>query len=198
MAALNCAVGLLRHVAPAILQGQGGSAFGGAQGIELDRGGAPFAITFGFGAGLEADWIYAADFATHSNAVYLGSYSGRVVALDSEGEARQLYEVGVPPRRIIDTGELLYILTHRALYVLRRGSLETILDSLDGGELVMAPNGFGLLEPRRLRWFGLAGDLLGTVDSADPIRRIYQTGEGLAVETRTRRATVAGPPSWWQ
>jgi hypothetical protein len=102
------------------------------------------------------------------------------------------------PRRIIDTGEVLYILTHPALYVLRDGSLENMIDLLDGGELVMAPNGFGVLETKRLRWFGQDGNLLGTILSADPIRRIYQSGEGLVIESRRRRATIGGPPPWWQ
>jgi hypothetical protein len=82
--------------------------------------------------------IYAADFAAHSNAVYLGSHSGRVVMIDPEGEARQVYNVGIPPDRIIDSGEFLYIPTHPALYVLRDDSLEKMIDLLDGGELVMA------------------------------------------------------------
>jgi hypothetical protein len=197
MAALNSAVELLREVDPEILQGEYGSAFAGAQIVEFDHAGAAFPITFGFGLGLDADWIYAADFAADSNAVYVGSYSGRVVAIDSDGQAQHVYDVGAPPRRIVDTGEFLYILTHAALYVLHQGSLQTIIDLLDSGQVVIAPNGFGVLETRRLRWFGPDGRLLGTFVSSDPIRRIYQPGTGIALETRTRRAIVAGPPSWW-
>ena len=78
-----------------------------------------------------------------------------------------------------------------------RPALEKIIDLLDGGQVVIAPNGFGVLETRRLRWFGPDGRLLGTFVSSDPIRRIYQPGTGIALETRTRRAIVAGPPSWW-
>ena len=118
--------------------------------------------------------------------------------IDSEGEARQVYNVGVPPHRVIEMGEFLYILTHPALYVLRHGSLENMIDVLDGGELVMAHNGFGLLEAKRLRCFSREGTLLGTVLSADPIRRIYPSGEGLVVESRLRRATISRPPPWWQ
>jgi hypothetical protein len=120
MTALNYAVELLRGVDPGILAGEDGTSGG-------------FSISFGFGAGFDADWIYAADFAADSNAVYLGGYSGQVVMLDSNGEARKVYHVGVPPRRIIDTGEFLYILTPIALYVLRHGSLATIIDLSDGG-----------------------------------------------------------------
>src|ERR1035441_2971948 len=101
MTALNSAVQLLRDVDPRILSGAVGASFGGTQGIEFDHCGAPFSITFGFGVGLEADWIYAADFAAQSNAIFLGSYSGRVVELDSAGEARQVYDfVRIPAHRI--------------------------------------------------------------------------------------------------
>ena len=62
-----------------------------------------------------------------------------------------------------------------------------MIDLLDGGELVMAHDGFGVLETKRLRWFSQDGNLLGTILSADPIRRIYQSGEGLVVESRAAR-----------
>jgi hypothetical protein len=74
-------------------------------------------------------------------------------------------------------------------------SLQTIISLPDRGEVIMAPKGVGILETRRLSWFGPEGKLLGAIVSADPIRRIYQPGEGLAIETRTRRAIVAGVPS---
>jgi hypothetical protein len=196
MIALNSAVELLNRIDTRILSEEGGASYNGDQDTELNYTGAQFTMAFGFGEQLDADWIYAADFAAHSNAVYLGSYSGRVLMIDSEGEARQVYNVGVPVDRIIDTGEFLYILTHRALYVLRHGSLETIIDLLDGGQLVMASNGFGVLEAKHLRCFAQDGKLLGTVVSADPIRRIYQSHEGLVVESRLRRATIDVVPTW--
>ncbi len=177
---------------------QGGASSSGNEGTEFNYRGARVTITFGFGERFGTDWIYTADFAAHSNAAYLGSYSGRVVMIDPDREARQVYNAGVPPHRIIDTGEFLYILTHRALYVLRDGSLEDLIDLLDGGELVMAHNGFGVLESKRLRWFSQDGNLLGTILSTDPIRRIYQSGEGLVVESRLRRATIGGLPPWWK
>ena len=198
MTALNRAIELLSGVDGRLLSGEDGATSSADEGKEFNYRGAQFTMTLGLGQRLDADWIYAADFAAHSNAVYLGSYSGRVVMIDPEGEARQLYNLGIPPERIIDTGEFLYILTPPALYVLRHGSLENTLDLLDGGELLMAQNGFGVLATKRLRWFGQEGNLLGTIVSADPIRRIYQSSEGLLVESRRRRATIGGPPPWWQ
>jgi hypothetical protein len=82
---------------------------------------APGLRCFGFGSELLAcDWVYAADFATvPTAAAYLGGHSGWVVMVDQHGEGLRVYEVGVVPRRIIDTGEFLYILAPPALHVLR-------------------------------------------------------------------------------
>jgi hypothetical protein len=84
------------------------------------------------------DWIYAADFAARSNSVYLAGYSGRVVMANSAGEGLRVYDIGNPPKRIIDTGEYVYIPTHTRLYVLRDDWLHALVDTTDSGELVLA------------------------------------------------------------
>ena len=43
-----------------------------------------------------------------------GSYSGRVVVVDENGEGLRVYDIGSVPQRIIDTGEYVYLLTGRA------------------------------------------------------------------------------------
>ena len=194
MIALNAAVELLNGIDTRILSGEGGASCSDDEGTQFNYRGTLF--TFGYGEQICADWIYAADFAAYSNAVYLGSYGGRVVMIGADGEPRRVYNVGVPVERIIELGDFLYILTDPVLYVLRGGSLEKMIDLPDGGELVMTSNGFGVLETKRLRWFGQDGNLLGAVLSADPIRRIYQSSEGLVVESRLRRATIRGLPPW--
>jgi hypothetical protein len=147
---------------------------------------------------LASDWIYAASFAARSNSVYLASYSGRVVVVDENGEGLRVYDIGSVPQGIVDTGEYIYILTGTRLYVLRADSLHALIDTLDGGNLVVAKSGFGLLEKKRLRWFNKEGGLLGSILSKDPIRRVYCSAEGMVVETRQRRAAVSGPPAWWE
>jgi hypothetical protein len=71
------------------------------------------------------------------------------------------------------------------------------VDTSDGGALVMGGSGFGLLEPKRFRWFSPDGTHLGTVLSKDPIRRVFSRADGLIVESRTRRTVVDGAPAWW-
>ena len=109
-----------------------------------------------------------------------------------------LINMGSVPRRIVDTGDYLYLLTDTRLYVLHDDALHALVDTLDGGDMVVAQTGFGLLEKKRIRWFLEDGRYLGAVLSRDPIRRVYATDEGMVVETRQRRALVEGVPTWWE
>jgi hypothetical protein len=144
------------------------------------------------------DWIYAASFAANSDAAYLAGYSGRVILVDEHGEGLRVYDIGSIPRRIVDTGDYLYLLTDTRLYVLRDEALYSVVDTYDSGDLVVAQTGFGLLEKKRLRWFSADGQYLGSVIATDPIRRAYWDGDAMVVETRRRRAIVQGAPAWWK
>ena len=145
-----------------------------------------------------ADWIYAAAFAAGSDAVYLASYSGRVVLVDQNGNGLRVYDIGSVPRQIVDTGDYLYLLTDTRLYVLRDNALCALLDTFEAGSLVVAQTGFGLLQAKRLRWFREDGRYLGSVVTKAPIRRVYSNGDTMTVETRQRRATLRGVPTWWE
>ncbi len=98
----------------------------------------------------------------------------------------------------MDTGDYLYLLTDTRLYVLHDDALHAVVDTFDGGDLVVAQTAFGLLEKKRLRWFREDGRHLGSLVSKDPIRRVYSKGGGIVIETRQRRAVVQGVPTWWE
>ena len=108
-----------------------------------------------------------------------------------------MYDIGSVPHRIVDTGDYLYLLTGTRLYVLHDDALHALVDTFDGGDLVVAQTAFGLLEKKRLRWFREDGRYLGTVISRDPIRRVYASDDGMVIETRRRRAILQDVPSWW-
>ena len=167
---------------------------------EVKAAGVAFTMTIAMQVGelQAADWIYAACFAAKSESVYLAGYSGRIVLVDKNGKAVRAYDIGSVPRRIIDTGYYLYLLTDTRLYVLRDDALHALIDTFDGGDLVVAQTGFGLLEPKRLRWFREDGRYLGSIVSKDPIRRVYSAGDQTVVETRLRRVVVEGIPPWWE
>lgn len=167
---------------------------------EFEAGGLRFTVSIGMQVGEihASDWIYAASFGANSDAAYLAGYSGRVILTDEEGQGVRVYDIGSVPRRIVDTGDYLYLLTDTRLYVLRDDALHALVDTFDGGDLIVAQTAFGLLEKKRLRWFREDGRYLGSVVSKDPIRRVYSTNDGMVVETRQRRAIVQGVPAWWE
>ena len=167
-------------------------------GREVD--GETFTLSFGMSVdeAYATDWIYAAGFVASSDATYIASYSGRIILVNEKGEGVRVYDIGSVPHRIVDTGDYLYLLTGTRLYVLRDDALHALVDTFDGGDLVVAQTGFGLLEKKRLRWFHEDGKYLGSVISKDPIRRVYSKGDGIVVETRQRRAFVQGVSAWWE
>ena len=201
MKALTSAAEVLTGVDASVLPRYAGATFvREVNRAEVEIGGITFttSISMQVGERHASDWIYAAGFAAHSHAAYLAGYSGRVVLVDGEGSGTRVYDVGSVPRRIVDTGDYLYLLTGTRLYVLRDDALHALVDTLDGGDVIVAQTAFGLLEKKRLRWFREDGRHLGTVLSKDPIRRVYATDDGMAVETRQRRALVEGVPAWWE
>jgi hypothetical protein len=138
-----------------------------------------------------ADWIYAAAFAAGSNNAYLATYTGRVVMVDEAGVPKRSYEIGAVPKAIIDTGDYLYIQTDTRLYVLKGTKLHRLMDTFDGGDLVVSKQGVGLLEKKRFRWFSPDGAYLGSVVSKDPLRRVFWRGGEMTIETRQARARVS-------
>lgn len=145
-----------------------------------------------------SDWIYAACYAAKSDSAYLASYSGRVVQVDEHGDGVRAYDIGSVPRRIIDTGDYLYLLTDTRLYILRDDELVALMDTFEAGDLIVAQTGFGLLEKKRIRWFREDGQYLGAVVSKDPIRRVYSVDDRMIVETRQRRTVIQGVPTFWE
>lgn len=201
MKALTAAAEVLTGVEASALPRYTGATFVREMGrTEFEAGGIRVAMSIGMQVGEihASDWIYAASFAANSDAVYLAGYSGRIVLVDEMGEGVRVYDIGSVPRRIVDTGDYLYLLTDTRLYVLHDDALHALVDTFDGGDLVVAQTAFGLLEKNRLRWFHEDGHYLGSVVSKDPIRRVYATGDGMVLETRQRRAVVQGVPSWWE
>jgi hypothetical protein len=154
-------------------------------------------MTVQVGGAFGADWIYAANFAHAGHSTFLAGYGGRVVEVDASGLPLRLYDIGAVPRQVAETQSHRYILTDTRLYVLCRDQLVALVDVFDQGKLIAGNGGFGLLQPKQFQWFTPVGQLLGHVQTRDPIRRIYSGPAGLVVETRTHRGTIGGAPGWW-
>jgi hypothetical protein len=147
--------------AVSLLTGLQGDALAGYSGVRMaykemgstavSAGGVDVTISFGMSLSEAhaADWIYTSAFAADGGRAFIATYSGKVLDVGDSGEPIRSYGIGNVPRRIIDTGDYVYLLTDSRLYVLRNGALLTLIDISDGGDVVVAQTGFGLLEQKR-------------------------------------------------
>lgn len=201
MTALNLAAETLTGIDVSSIPSYAGASFAQEERIsEFEIGGVKVTLSMEMEAGEVhvADWIYASCFAASSGSVYLAGYSGRVIQVDEYGKGIRAYDIGSVPRRIIDTGDYLYILTDTRLYILKDDALIALIDTFEAGELIVAQTGFALMEKKRLRWFREDGRYLGSVLSKDPIRRVYSSNNRMVLETRQRRAVVLGVEGFWE
>ncbi|MCY3699915.1 MAG: DnaJ domain-containing protein [Gemmatimonadetes bacterium] len=161
-------------------------------------GGLSLEVSMGTSEAFASDWIYAATFGGSNDSVYLASYSGRVVEVDAQGEARRFFDVGNTPVQIVDTGHHLYIQTHTRLYIITGTQLQRVIDVPARTQLIVVENGFGLMGPKWLRWHSNVGVPQGCIVARDPIRRVYWREGAGVVETRQHRVRILGMEKWWK
>lgn len=144
-------------------------------------------------SGPAQDWVYGASFSVHGAGAFLATYSGKVVEVDGAGLPVRVYDVGTVPSEIVDAGNYLYFLTPTRLYVLeQRDRLLALIDVFRQGRLLVSTNGFGLLDNKCFQWFAPSGSKIGEIITRDPIRALYDSDDGVVLETRQHRAIISG------
>lgn len=152
-----------------------------------------FRLEITISGGTPQDWVYAANFAGSDGAVYLATYSGKVILVSREGRASVVYDIGVCPNEILEVGRYTYFLTPTRLYVIEdRTRLAAFLDIFQQGRLLVSKGGFGLLTSKRLQWFTEAGVKIGELTTRDPIRTVHAADGNAVVQTRQHRVEVVG------
>ncbi len=162
-----------------------------APGIKVDVGnGVTLEISFGDDRPA-LDWIYAANFCSSSNSVFLGSYAGKIININENGEAQYVIDVGNIPRKILEIDKYLYIATDTRLYVLGPDlELIELIDLTLEGELIAVRNGFNLVAEKKVSFHTRDGKEIGEIKTKHPIRAVYESGDKVIVESRQHRAVV--------
>lgn len=166
--------------------------------VSYKRTKADMSIDVGYGLTVEIslggpalDWIYAANFCSSSNSVYLGSYAGKIININEDGIAQYVIDVGNIPRKIVEIDGYLYIATDTRLYVLGPDlELIELIDLTLEGTLVAARNGFNLVAEKKVSFHTRDGKELGEIKTKHPIRAVYESEGKWVVETRQHRAVV--------
>lgn len=143
--------------------------------------------------GVPQDWVYAASFASTNGETYLATYSGKVILVSRDGRPNIVYDIGVCPNEIIDTGRYTYFLTSTRLYVIEdRNKLASFIDVFQKGKLIVTQAGFGLLTSKQLQWFTETGVKVCELASRDPIRAIHAIDGSVIIKTRQHQVRVDG------
>jgi tetratricopeptide (TPR) repeat protein len=138
------------------------------------------------------DWIYAAAISNKKGGTYLGTYSGKVIKLDSKGDPEFALDVANVPREIIEVSDYLYILTDSRLYIVDvEKALVNIIDIHNQGKLAVSPEGFGLYDEKSISWYTPTGEFKFCLVTNNPLRTFYIVDGFMIVETRQRRALVS-------
>lgn len=143
--------------------------------------------------GFAQDWIYEACFSSESDNVFIGTYSGKIIELDSLGNPLKVFDIGTVPDQIIESGQYLYISNSTRLYIIKdKEKLVGFIDIFQQGRLIVTKSGFGLLSDKILQWYTQEGTNIGSIKSKDPIRSVYTLNNKTIIETRQNKAVIEG------
>ncbi len=156
-------------------------------GLTIEWSGGPYAN----------DWIYAAAFAEDGRSVWLASYSGRLVCVSPSGRPVHEFRGGRGAGDILELGHTTLASLGGRMVALKGPRCAASLEMPRRGQILATDAGLLVLDAKRLRWFGVDGRFRGGLLASAPIRRIHEAGRAMIVETRTRRARIAGAPPWW-
>ena len=163
------------------------------------------------------DSLVATCFRSFGYGVYLASYSGRLIRLDEEGHLQNVFHLGTHlasqkqgnrhvqgvASELVEANDSLYIRVkgHRVgsglskaadVITVRDSSPKNRIPIPEGGEMLAAACGVGVMERKRVRYFDPHGRWLSTLVTRDPLRLVYRRGEAVIAETRRQRAVLLG------
>lgn len=159
--------------------------------FEFTAEGVSFQMTSNLG--FTQDWIYKACFSSESDNVFVGTYSGKIIELDSLGNPLKVFDIGTTPEQIIESGQYLYMSSNTRLYIIKdKEKLVGFVDIFKQGQLIVTKSGFGLLGDKILQWYTQEGINIGSIKSKDPIRSVYTLNNKTIIETRQDKAVIEG------
>ncbi|MXW39409.1 MAG: hypothetical protein F4Z65_14250 [Acidobacteria bacterium] len=163
------------------------------------------------------DSVVATCFRSAGHGVYLACYSGRLIRLDETGQVQDVLCLGAHiasqatgnrhvqgvVSELVEANDSLYLRVrgHRAGFGLSKAAdVITVRDSLvknripipEGGEMLAAAFGIGVMERKRVTYFDRHGCWLSTLVTRDPLRLVYRHGEAVVAETRRQRVVLLG------
>ena len=156
--------------------------------------GISFEISLSVGEATAADWMAYVRFSGDGKKAYAVTSSWTLFEISDGGEPLQAYEVSRYPYGFQEANGRLYLNMESHVLILGNGKVLGRIQT-SGKPHVMPFSNFVLVwESNRVDWLTPEGDPIGHILAKGPIRRVYSTPEGWAIETRQNRCILVGPP----
>jgi len=154
-----------------------------------------FETSFSVGEATAADWITYVGFSGDGKRAYAATSSGIVFEISEAGEPLQAYECSRYPYGFQEANGRLYLNMEGHVLILGHGKVLGRIPTSDKFQILPFSDFVVLWTDNRIDWLTPDGLPIGHITAKAPIRRVYSTPEGWAVETRQCRCILTGPPT---
>jgi hypothetical protein len=152
----------------------------GRHSIEIEGAGS-IEISFGMVGGGE-DWIYSASIDPFDGRVYLGCYSGRVFALDRNGQTLELLDAHMTVDGITPLAGSLLLRTATTMFAVADNRLVGEADVERKDSITYHSRGFVVHDKKTLELFDDRCVLQGIIESSETPRGFWRADDALVLE----------------
>jgi hypothetical protein len=156
----------------------------------LKNQGLSFSVTSDYPGGL--NWIYGGGISVDNESVYLGTYSGKAIKINSKGKPIYTLDVGNVIFECFDNQKFVYILTTTRLYIVNHSAeLINIIDVTHLGKITHFQNSIIFKNNKNITAISLDGKKMFKVYAKNPIRNFYWKEGNFIVESRTHKSRIS-------
>lgn len=138
------------------------------------------------------DWIYGGGISIDNESVYIGTYSGKAIKVNSFGNPEYTLDVGNVITHIFDNENYIYIFTHTRLYILsHEKEIIKIINISNLGKPTFFKESFIFEHKNKVCAYSVKGDWMFNVWTKYPIRKYFWKGEIFILETRTHQSKIS-------
>lgn len=163
--------------------------------VEGQKVGFSIEVSFSVGEAWAADWMANVCFSGDGKRVYAVTSSGTLFELSDTGHPVRAYELSGYRYGFQEAYGRLYLNMEDHVLVLGDGKVLGRIPTAGKQQVMPFPEFALVWGNNRVDWLTPEGVPIGHLIAKGPIRRVYWTPEGWAIETRQNRCVLVGPPA---
>jgi hypothetical protein len=164
--------------------------------VEVDgqKVGLSFEFSLSVGEAWAADWLANVRLSGDGTRAYAVTSSGTLFEISGAGSPVRAYELTGYRYGFQEAYGRLYLNMEDHILVLGDGKVLGRIPTAGKPQVMPSPDFLLVWAGNRADWLTPEGAPIGHITAKGPIRRVYPTPEGWAIETRQNRCILVGPP----